>query len=258
MSWKTLSISETGSEIVVIEFRTKRGVMNRELVGELRQYFEGLIGGPSSIRLVIMRGGADAFSSGGDIAEHLPSSINNKFDGRKMLIEFHDLFRLLLKPRNFRTVCVAHNYALGGAATWLLFADLSYIVKGSIIRHPEIELSCMSCVGTALYPIFAPQTTIHRWLLGNPISVDELREHRLVDGVFDSIDDAVTQATKCGKRSESLSLRLDGRRKEIFLSNLMYAENLYIEKFLSRPSPDFVEGLLSKVVKGKRKAFTHT
>lgn len=232
-----IDLTKADKGIAFVTFATKASVMDRDLIRALAAFLRDVA---HDYRWVVMKG-KHLFSAGGSILEHHP-----RHGCKEMLLEFDDLFRLMLDPhRKFRTLCAAHSKVYGGALTWLTFADRSIAVTGTRCFHPEIEMRCFACVGTAYYPMFAPQWVVDRWLFANgEIPLNELREYDLLHEVVDSLDDAIERIVD--PATPLPPLRLSPEQAAEFRDRLAYSEFVYDEKFVRKPSPDYLAGVEAK------------
>jgi len=249
---RNLLSTERKDSVLHVHFGTRQGSLDRELIEELVDLFKSLLadgdkGTEAGTRLVVLWGAGEAFSRGGDVRQHLPQE-----GGREMLLSFHDLFRVLLHPRDFRVVCAARGFAIGGALALLAYADHSIVEEGTILQQPELGLGCFPCVSIALFPLIVnDQNKVFDWIFcqtgkGEVIAPAEAMAGGLIHEVVPQggLDEAVRSFVE---RHDLPAVRLSPRKAAEFEVRLAHAEREYIEKLIGvggqQGLHDYVEGL---------------
>lgn len=224
------------------------GAMYRELARLI-----GSANGRSDIRVVLLHGSEEVFTSGNDLAD-FASEQSSQAD--RPVESFMRAIVALEKP----LIAAVNGPAVGIGATVLLHCDLVYAGENARIQFPFVKL--------ALCPEFAsslllPATIGHRraaelFLLGESCLPDQAKSYGLINDVFPSpevLPHALVVAAKLAAMPPAAvrltkSLMLEGQEKlvdeRIGLEFMAFAERLKsgeaqeaFKAFFERRAPDF-------------------
>ena len=95
-----------------------------------------------AISVIVVSGEGKGFSTGVDVAAHMPDAIDS------MLQKFHAVIRAVLNSRKI-TVAVVHGSCLGGAAELAMVCDVVITTHSATWGFPEIKLGCFPPVAAA-------------------------------------------------------------------------------------------------------------
>jgi cyclohexa-1,5-dienecarbonyl-CoA hydratase len=227
-------------------------IINLDMMDELHAAWDEVEAMESQI-IVLSGSGERAFSSGVDIADHLPDRIG------PMLSQFHRLIRRIFESDRI-TIAAIHGHALGGGAELAMICDFVLAADDAKIGQPEISLACYPPVAAAYLP---RAIGFHRAsqlvLLGEPISAEEAERIGLVTEVVPPsdlgacVDDYVDRllskssaAVALAKRAlrEGLEDRFQSaleRTERIYLDGLAHTDDMRegIEAFLAKRQPNW-------------------
>jgi cyclohexa-1,5-dienecarbonyl-CoA hydratase len=137
--------------------------------------------------LVLRGAGAQAFSAGVEVRDHLPERVG------EMLRSFHSIFRQIDAAKCL-TIAAVQGHCLGGGCELATFCDFVIATESATFGQPEIKLGCFPPVAMVTLPrlcgLRAAQDLI---LTGRTISAAEAQKFGLVTRVVpdDRLDDGV-------------------------------------------------------------------
>lgn len=195
-----------------------------------------------SLKALIIAHNGKAFSAGVDIGDHMGDK------AKKMLDEFHDIFRNLNKIK-CPTIASVRGAALGGGCEIALFCDIVLVSEKAKFGQPEIKVGVFPPVSAVILPFLVGSKITYEFLLqGEIIDANEAHRLGLVNHIFPS--EAYEQEfTKFVDRFKNLStVVLQYTKKAVrlslgddFDSKLDLVEKLYLEDLMS--TYDANEGL---------------
>jgi cyclohexa-1,5-dienecarbonyl-CoA hydratase len=214
-------------------------VIDIPMMDELRAALEQIEARPE-ISTVVFAGSERAFSSGVDIAAHVPDKV------RDMLTTFHSVIRSVVGSRKL-TIASVRRHCLGGGAELAMMCDLVYASPDSVWGFPEIKLACYPPVASvALSAIVGQKLAAEVVLTGRTLNGQEAREAGLVNGLA---DDPETLVTECVQRVSQLSSAAIALAKKAFYAwdaihfdkGLAHAEQIYLDELMK--TVDAQEGI---------------
>lgn len=132
----------------------------------------------ASIRVVVLTGSGNSFTSGNDVADFLAAPP----DG-----EDSPVFRFLGALSRFEKPLIAavNGVAVGIGVTLLLHCELVYARAGAILQLPFVNLGlCPEAASSLLLPRLVGYPRAAEWLLlGEPFSAEQAQEGGLVNAV---------------------------------------------------------------------------
>jgi enoyl-CoA hydratase/carnithine racemase len=136
-----------------------------------------------SIRVVILRGTQNLFTSGNDIKDFQRRSSDAKDTGPPSTTSFFDAILTLRKP----LIAAVQGYAIGIGTTMLLHCDLVYAAKSTVFSLPFVNLGlCPEFGSSFILPYLAGhQRASELLLMGERFSPEQAREVGIVNQVFD-------------------------------------------------------------------------
>lgn len=168
----------------VLRIGFNRAERKNAITGGMYQELAKLVGsanGRSDIRVVLVHGSEDIFTSGNDLADFADGQGDQKDNAAE---KFMRAIVALEKP----LMAAVNGPAVGIGATVLLHCDLVYAGENTRIQFPFVKL--------ALCPEFAsslllPATVGHRraaelFLLGEPCLAEQAKSYGLINDVFPS------------------------------------------------------------------------
>jgi enoyl-CoA hydratase/carnithine racemase len=188
----------------------------------------------AAIRVVVLTGSGDNFTSGNDIADFLAAPPTG---------EDSPVFQFLAALRQFEKPLVAavNGLAVGIGVTMLLHCDLIYVRAGATLLMPFVNLGlCPEAASSLLLPrqIGYPRAA-ELLLLGEPFSAEQALEWRLINAIGAdaeaTLDLALAKARRLA-RQPAAALRLakallkrtdaDAVRETIALESRHFIEQL--------------------------------
>ncbi len=134
----------------------------REMQGKLTE-----LEARADVSVIILEGGAQAFSAGVDIRAHVPELVG------EMLAAFHAVIRAVVASRKV-TISAVRGACLGGGAELALVCDMVYTARDAAWGFPEIKLGCYPPVAVVALPALVGQKRAAELVLtGRQISGDE-------------------------------------------------------------------------------------
>ncbi len=196
----------------------------------------------SSLKALIIAHNGKSFSVGVDIGDHMGDK------AKKMLDEFHDIFRNLNKMK-CPTIASVRGAALGGGCEVALFCDIILVSEKAKFGQPEIKVGVFPPVSAIILPFLVGSKKTYEFLLqGEIIDANEAHRLGLVNHIFPS-ESYEQEFTKFLDRFKNLStVVLQYTKKAVrlgldddFDSKLDLVEKLYLDDLMS--TYDANEGL---------------
>ena len=131
-----------------------------------------------AIRVVILSGRGECFTSGNDLGDFLSASAG-ELDNRVM--RFLKALPLCTKP----VIAAIHSHAVGIGTTMLLHCDLVYADKSARLQMPFVNLGlCPEFASSLLLPqLVGQQRAAELLLLAEPIDADTACRYGLINAV---------------------------------------------------------------------------
>lgn len=204
----------------------------------------------AALRVVVLTGSGDSFTSGNDIADFLAAPPTG---------EDSPVFQFLAALRQFEKPLIAavNGMAVGIGVTMLLHCDLIYVRAGATLLLPFVNLGlCPEAASSLLLPrLIGHPRAAELLLLGEPFSAEQALEWRLINGIGADADAtlelALTKARRLArqppaavrlakallKRSEAAAVRdTIGVESRHFIEQLHSPEAVAaLRAFLERP-----------------------
>jgi cyclohexa-1,5-dienecarbonyl-CoA hydratase len=203
------------------------------------------------ISVVVIGSSQKDFSTGVDIAAHLPDKVH------EMLAKFHGVIHTLINSRKVSIASVRGN-CLGGGAELAAVCDMAYTAESAVWGFPEIKLGCFPPVAaTVLSALVGQKHASDLLLTGRTISGGEaaaiglanraVPEHEVEAAVEECVDSlaklspvALAMAKKAIYVWDSMHFHKGlARAEEIYLDELMQTEDARegIAAFLDKRTP---------------------
>lgn len=207
---------------------------------------------PGVVVTVIGSTGDKAFSSGVNIADHMPGK------AEPMIQRYHAVIRAL-RALECVTVAAVRGVALGGGFELALSCDMIAAEEGASFGVPEIWLACFPPVGVAVLPRhLAPQKAYEIVLSGEQITAEEGAQMGLVNLVVPrgGMEGALARYVSLFTEKSGAALRIAKRalragEERPFGAALAEAERLYVEELLK--TEDAAEGIRAYLEKREPK-----
>lgn len=187
----------------------------------------------ANISTVVIRGTAQHFSAGVDVAAHTPDRVG------EMLEKFHAVTRALVATHKITIAAVAGN-CLGGGAELALVCDLVITADDASWGFPEIKLGCFPPVAaTALSALVGQKRAAELILTGRTITGSEAAQIGLASEAVPAarLDSAVDELVG---RLQTLSPAALGVTKKA-----IYAwDSIHFDKGLARAEKIYHEELI--------------
>ncbi|MBA4421707.1 MAG: enoyl-CoA hydratase [Syntrophus sp. (in: bacteria)] len=190
-----------------------------------------------AIRLVLLTGTADCFTSGNDLADFM--SAGNDKGG-----QFHNPFLPVISRAEKPIVAIVSGFAIGIGTTMLLHCDLVYAGAKARFQLPFVNLGlCPELASTLLLPrLIGHQKAAELLLLGEAFDAQTAREFGLVNAVFpeeELFDAALRKARQLAAQppaSVRLTKTLMKRPIEAAVSKAIDEERAYFTELLKSPA----------------------
>ena len=98
-----------------------------------------------AVKVVVISGGEQAFSSGLDIAEHTDENVY------QLLESFHQIIRRLMKLESV-SISVVKGMALGAGCELAASCDFCFAADGAKLGQPELKAGLFPSVAPVIYP----------------------------------------------------------------------------------------------------------
>ncbi|MBV9573747.1 MAG: enoyl-CoA hydratase/isomerase family protein [Acidobacteriales bacterium] len=187
--------------------------------------------GRRDISVLIISGDGNTFSSGVDVAAHVPTH------AEQMLLKFHSVIRRLRDTAKI-TISQVRGKCLGGAAELAMMCDLVYTAEDASWAFPEIKLGCYPPVAvTELAALIGQRAAADLTFTGRTITGTDAANLGLANRAVSEIelDDVVNETVS---RLTNLSTAVLGltkkamRRCAVFEEKLKSAEQIYLEELI--------------------------
>jgi cyclohexa-1,5-dienecarbonyl-CoA hydratase len=243
MSFSTIEFYPGPRVASIVLNRPPMNVINFEMLNDLHAAWDEVEGLEAQV-VVISGAGDAAFSTGVDIADHMPDRIGES------LKRFHELI-LRMRRSDCITIAAIHGHVLGGGAELAMMCDFIIAADDTRIGQPEISLACYPPVAAAHLPsAIGLHHASEMVLLGEPI--DGIRAERLglvnrvvpkadLDASVDSYVDKLLTKSSVALAMAKRSLR--DAVGDQFEKALARSERLYLTELVE--SEDMVEGVQS-------------
>jgi cyclohexa-1,5-dienecarbonyl-CoA hydratase len=197
---------------------------------------------PKSDFVIFQGAGTKAFSSGAEVADHVPERVE------KMLSAFHGIFRQLAAAGCVKIAAV-HGYCLGGGMELAMFCDFVLAGESAQFGQPEIKLGCFPPVAMVTLPrLIGMQAALDLILTGRQISAAEAHRLGLVtrvvpdDGLNGAVENLLEELRSRSPSVLKLTRRALGQLHSAdFLKQLEEAERVYLSELMK--SHDAQEGI---------------
>jgi len=241
MSFSTIGFYPGPRVASIVLNRPQMNVINVEMLNELHGAWDEVEGLQAQV-VVISGAGDTAFSTGVDIADHMPDRIEEPIK------KFHELI-LRMRRSDCITIAAVHGHTLGGGAELAMMCDFIIAADDTRIGQPEIALACYPPVAAAHLPsAIGLHNASEIVLLGEPL--DAIRAERLglvnrvvpraeLDAAVDSYVDRLLT-----KSSVALALAKRALRDAVgdqFENALARSERMYLTELVG--TDDMVEGV---------------
>jgi cyclohexa-1,5-dienecarbonyl-CoA hydratase len=237
-----LILVESSDKIGKITFNS--GALNILNIPMMKQINEALLEflKDESLKALIIANNGKAFSAGVDIGDHMGDT------AKKMLEEFHDIFRNLNKIK-CPTVASVKGAALGGGCEVALFCDIVIASERAKFGQPEIKVGVFPPVSAVILPfLIGPKKSFEFLLQGETIDAKEAHRVGLVNHIFpsESYEQEFTDFINRFKDLSTVVLQYTKKAIRLGLSNdfdskLELVEKLYLEDLMA--TYDANEGL---------------
>jgi enoyl-CoA hydratase/carnithine racemase len=150
----------------------------------------------NSVRVVILQGARNIFTSGNDIKDFQTRSSATEQSGPPASASFFEAVLALRKP----LIAAVQGYAIGIGTTMLLHCDLVYAGKSTVFSLPFVNLGLCPEFGSSF---ILPNLAGHRraaelFMLGERFGPEQARQVGIVNQVFDDevLTHKVTEVAK--------------------------------------------------------------
>lgn len=214
-------------------------VIDIRMMEELRAALEEIEVRPE-VSVLILAGSERAFSSGVDIAAHIPDKV------RGMLADFHSVIRSVIGSSKL-TVASVRRHCLGGGAELALVCDIAYASPDSVWGFPEIKLACYAPVASvALSAIVGQKLAAELLLTDRTLTGEEALAAGLVNGLAQDPDTLVAECVQRVSQLSPVALRIAKKAfyawdSMHFDKGLLRAEQIYNDELMK--TADAQEGI---------------
>lgn len=216
-------ITLTRSPLNVIDFQ-----MMDELLAALRQLEQR-----NEVSVVIISGGARAFSAGVDVAVHTPDKVQT------MLQKFHAVILALTRSPKI-TIAEIHGACLGGGAELAMVCDMCFTTPDAKWGFPEITLGCYPPVAcTALAALVGQKRAAELVFTGRTFSGEEATAWGLANESHPQGE--LQQAIQ---RSVDYLLKLSPAALAVAKKAFYAWDSMHLDKGLARAEKIYLEELM--------------
>ncbi len=230
-------IQEENIAIVYLNKPEKRNAMDWSFWRDLPLVID-FINQENSIHAFIIAGKGKSFSTGLDVNEFTtqfeeflkPNIGDDRLRFYRFIKEMQSGINAIYNS-NKPSIAVVHKHCIGGALDLISACDIRYCTKDSSFSLREAKVAIVADMGSLnrLPSIIGQGYTRELALTGKDISAEEAKEMRLVNQVFESLDDALNQARLTAKEiAENPKIVIEGI-KEV----LRYSEGKPLEDGLN-------------------------
>lgn len=177
-----------------------------------------------AIRVVVLCGTQDLFTSGNDIRDFLAHSTNQKADRSFAADDFFKGILGLRKP----LIAAVQGYAIGIGTTMLLHCDLVYASQSATFSLPFVNLGlCPEFGSSMMLPRLAGhQRAAELFLLSGPFTAEHARSIGLVNQIFPDetfMEDVMTIAGRLARKPPRALMETKKLMKDIWARDLQKA-----------------------------------
>ncbi|MCM0082169.1 enoyl-CoA hydratase [Geomonas sp. Red32] len=240
-SQEILSQCEGGILTLCFNRPDKKNALNLSMYRELSERLRSA-DGDDSVRVILLTGSGDSFTSGNDLADFLASPPTGN-DSPVMQ------FLLAISEARKPIVAAVNGAAVGVGVTMLLHCDLVYAAQGAAFQMPFVNLGlCPEAGSTLLLPrMMGHQRAAELLLLGETFTAQTAREVGIVSEVHPDENLAAVARDKAVKlaaqpaASVRLAKSLLKREYRVGLKETIVEEGAQFMKRLA--SPEAAEAL---------------
>lgn len=180
--------------------------IDRELARRLRETAQA-VAADDRIRVVLLRGGERAFSTGADLRERLTLDPSELREHTRLIREAAEAVAALPVP----SIAVIRGYCLAGGAELALACDLRFADTTARIGFPEVRRGIFPGAGGMLRlpRLVGPARAVDLILSGRVVEAEEALRIGLVDRVVspDALEHAVTEYAEVIVSNAPLAVR---------------------------------------------------
>jgi len=247
MTFSTIEFYPGPRVASIVLNRPPMNVINLQMLGELHAAWDEVEGLQAQV-VVISGAGDTAFSTGVDVADHMPDRIGPS------LKRFHELI-LSMRRSDCITIAAIHGHVLGGGAELAMMCDFIIAADDSRIGQPEISLACYPPVAAAHLPsALGLHNASEIVLLGEPVDATRAEKLGLVNRVVPRTELDATVDSYVDKLLTKSSIALAFAKRALrdavgdqFEKALARSEQMYLTELVK--SDDMVEGVRSFIEK---------
>jgi cyclohexa-1,5-dienecarbonyl-CoA hydratase len=241
MSYSTIQFHPGPRIASIVLNRPPLNIINLEMLDELNSAWSEVEDLKAQVA-IISAAGDRAFSSGVDVADHMPGKVE------AMIEKFHH-FIVRIRKSECITIAAIHGHTLGGGAELAMTCDLIVAASDTKLGQPEISLGCYPPVAVAYLP---GAIGLHRAsemvLVGEPITAVEAERVGLINkivpranlnGAVDSYVDKLLEKSSAVLALTKRALHEGAGRH--FEKALDRSQELYLRELIK--TDDMVEGM---------------
>ena len=241
MSYSTIQFHPGPRIASIVLNRPPLNIINLEMLDELNSAWSEVEDLKAQVA-IISAAGERAFSSGVDVADHMPGKIET------MIEKFHQ-FIVRIRKSECITIAAIHGHTLGGGAELAMTCDLIVAASDTQLGQPEISLGCYPPVAVAYLPgAIGIHKASEMVLVGEPITAVEAERVGLINKIVpranlgEAVDVYVDKLLE--KSSAVLGLTKRALREGAgrhFEKALDRSQELYLRELIK--TDDMVEGM---------------
>ena len=241
MQYEHVDLTFEGSVATLTLKRPPLNVMNIDMMEQMNAALLELRG-RKGLKVLLVRGSAQAFSAGIDISEHTRDRVG------RLIQVFHRIFETI---RLLDVIAVAgvEGVAYGGGFQLAIGCNIVVASESSRFAVPEINLGLFPPLAAVVLPRAAPRRKAMEWILtGEEIPAPELMSYGLVNRVFPDmtfdvrLDEFLAQLSSKSGPVLQLAKRAQTESYYSGYEEALYkAENLYLRDLMALDDP--VEGV---------------
>jgi len=241
MSYSTIQFHPGPRIASIVLNRPPLNIISLEMLDELNSAWSEVEDLKAQVA-IISAAGDRAFSSGVDVADHMPGKVE------AMIEKFHH-FIVRIRKSECITIAAIHGHTLGGGAELAMTCDLIVAASDTKLGQPEISLGCYPPVAVAYLP---GAIGLHRAsemvLVGEPITAVEAERVGLINkivpranlnGAVDSYVDKLLEKSSAVLALTKRALHEGAGRH--FEKALDRSQELYLRELIK--TDDMVEGM---------------
>src|SRR6266850_47146 len=181
MSYSTIQFHPGPRIASIVLNRPPLNIINLEMLDELNSAWSEVEDLKAQIA-IISAAGDRAFSSGVDVADHMPGKIET------MIEKFHQ-FIVRIRKSECITIAAIQGHTLGGGAELAMTCDLVVAASDTQLGQPEISLGCYPPVAVAYLPgAIGLHKASEMVLVGEPITAVEAERVGLINKIVARAD----------------------------------------------------------------------